>query len=125
VGHANLEASVLFEALGDDVNDVRVVVDDEDFTLAAFEGIGGNAVVLHEAVQSLARNAAELRAGYAEALELAIVKAANDRLLTDLADLGGFASREDSFHATIPCRHRAGRTSGAAGCVREITRKPM
>src|SRR5207244_2298736 len=71
--------------------------------LAALEGVGRDAVVLHELVQRLAGDAAKTRSRNAEAFELAIVEAANDRLLTDLADLGGFASRENGLHAcSIP-----------------------
>src|SRR5581483_3667842 len=62
-------------------------------------GLGRDAVVLHELVQGLARDAAEPRPGDAEALELAVVEATDDRLLADFADLGGFAGREHGLHA--------------------------
>src|SRR5262249_19543171 len=71
----------------------------QDLALSAFERIGGNAVVLHEFVKGLARDAPEPGARDAESLQLAVVEATDDGLLTDFANFGGFASREDGFHA--------------------------
>ena len=62
---------------------------------------------LYSASRGMRRN---LRAGHAEALELPVVEAADDGLLADLADLGGFAGREHRLHAFIhPCRLRPAR----------------
>src|SRR5262249_52644332 len=73
-------------------------VHDQRFALPAFEGIRGDAVFFHELVEDIARNPAELRAGHAKPLELAGVKAANDRLLADLANPGRFTRGVNRFH---------------------------
>ena len=99
VDAADVEAAVALQLIDDQFDQIFIVVDDEDLALAAIEGVGRNAVVAHERVELIARNAAEPAARNAEALQLARVEAANDRLLTDLANLGGFAGRENSFHA--------------------------
>jgi hypothetical protein len=45
---------------------------------------------------------------------LAVVEATDNGLLTDFANFGGFAGRENSFHAFfIPYWHTASRTSVA------------
>src|SRR5262249_17882753 len=74
--------------------------------LAALKSIGGNAVIPHELVQGLARDAAETGTGNPEAFELSVVEAPNDCLLADLANLGRLAGRENGFHAflSVPCR---------------------
>src|SRR5262249_42399516 len=72
-----------------------------DFALAAFQGIGRNAIVSHEAVERLARDAAEAGTGHPESLQLTIVKTTDDGLLTDFTDFGGFASRKNGLHASI------------------------
>ena len=95
---ADLEAAVAFQHVGDQLDQFLVVVDDQDLALAAFQGIGRNAVVAHERVQLVARDAAEAAARHAKSLELSGVEAANDGLLADLADLGRFAGRKHSFH---------------------------
>src|SRR5262249_10363887 len=48
------------------------------------------------------RNAAEPGARHPESLELPVVKATDNGLLRDLADLGGFAGRENGLHGFIP-----------------------
>src|SRR5262249_45355849 len=100
-GHAHLEAAVIFQNLGHELNQLDIVVDEQDLALAAFQGIGGNAVVLHELVQHFPRNTAEAGTGHAEALELPVVEATDNGLLADLANLGGFAGRENSLHEYI------------------------
>ena len=84
--------------IDDQFDQILIVVDDENLALAAIEGIGRDAVVAHERIELIARNAAEAAARHAEALQLAGIEATNDRLLADLANLGGFASGEYSFH---------------------------
>ena len=101
VAIAHLETAVLFEDLGHQLDQLGVVVDQKDLALAAFQGVGRNAVVLHELVQRFAGDAAEARAGNAEPLELPVVEATDDGLLTDLADFGGFAGRENGLHAFV------------------------
>ena len=76
-----------------------VVVDDKYFALAAIKSIGRNAVVAHERIELIARDAAEAAAGHTKTFELARIEATNDRLLADFANLGGFAGCEDGFHA--------------------------
>src|SRR5262245_64533016 len=95
---ANLESAIRFEMVADQFDEFLVIVNDQRFALPAFEGIGGNSVFLHELVQDVPRNPAKFRAGYAKALELARVKAANDRLLADLADSGRLTRGIDRFH---------------------------
>src|SRR5262249_26275433 len=99
---AHLEAAVLLEHVGHQLEQVGVVVDQEHLALAALQRVGGDAVVLHELVQGLAGDPAEAGAGDAEALEVAVVEATDDGLLADLANLGSFAGRENSFHAFVP-----------------------
>ena len=101
----------LSKHVGDQFDQFDVVVDEQHLPLAALQGIGRDAVVLHEREQLIARNAAEAAAGNAEAFQLAGVETANDRLLADLADLGGFARREYGLHALcttlLPSRNAA------------------
>src|SRR5262249_7931271 len=98
-GDAHLEAAVLLQHLGHQDDEVVVVVDQQHLALAALQRVGGDAVVLHEFVQGLARDAPEPRAGHPEALELTLVEAADDGVLADLADLRRLAGREYSLHA--------------------------
>ena len=101
---ADLEAAVALQHVGDQLDQFLVVVDDQDLSLAAFQGIGGNAVVAHEREKLIAGDAAKPAARHAESLQLSRIETANDGLLADLADLGRFAGREHSFHIrfTIP-----------------------
>src|SRR5262249_22567298 len=84
----------------------RLIIDEQNLALAALQGVGGDAVVLHELVEGLAGDAAELGARHAEALELPVVEATDDGLLGDLADFRGLAGREHGLHtnATLPAR---------------------
>src|SRR5437899_4733311 len=100
-GHADLEAAILVENLGHELDQLGVVVNEQHFALAAFKGVRGDAIVLHEAVERFARNAAEAGSGHAESLELPVVEAADDGLLAHLADFGGFAGRENSLHTIV------------------------
>src|SRR5262249_56779962 len=99
------------------------VVDDQDLSLPALQGIRGDAVILHEFVEGLAGDSAEPAARHPEPLELAVVEAADDGLLGDLADLRGLAGREHGLHAFVHPFTGAGpgRTSGLAA-VRRPTR---
>jgi len=104
---------MLDEELVHHLDDVDVVVDEQHLALAALQGVGRDLVVPHEAVQRLPRDPPELRPGHPEALQLAIVETADDGLLTDFANLRGFAGREYSLHVLIhPLRALARRTSG-------------
>ena len=108
----SLEAAVLVEELVHHLDQLDVVVHQQNLALAALQRVGGNAVVLHEFVQSFARDAPEAGTGHAEALQLAVVETTDNGLLADLADFGGFAGRKNSFHAfIIPYWHTASRTS--------------
>ena len=71
---------------------------------------------LYRASRGMRRN---LRAGHAEALELAVVEAADDGLLADLADLGGFAGREHGLHTFV---HPAGSAGSHEGGPRTAVR---
>src|SRR5262249_7917156 len=86
--------------------------------------VGGDLVVLHELVQGLARDAAEARAGHAEALELPVVEAADDGLLADLADLRRLAGREHGLHASSIPYGLGPWTSGAVGEGESALDKP-
>src|SRR4029077_19900226 len=61
-------------------------------------GIGRDAVVAHEQEQLIAGDAAEPASGHPKSLELTRIKAANNGLLADLANLGRFAGRKYSLH---------------------------
>src|SRR5439155_22634149 len=100
-GDADLEPAVFIKHLDDQLDQLGVVVDEQDLALAAFEGLGRDAVILHELVQGLPRDAAEPRSGHAEALELSVVETTDDGLLADFADLGGLAGREHGLHAYV------------------------
>ena len=108
VDAADLETPVALQHVGDQLDQLLVVVDQQHLPLAAFQGVGGDAVVPHEHVELLAGNAAETAAGHAESLQLSRVKTANDRLLADLADLGRLAGREHCLHVILPSLCLAG-----------------
>src|SRR5262249_51542372 len=92
-------AAVLLEDLGHEFDQFGIVVHQQHFALAAFEGVGGDAVVLHELVEGFAGNTAEPGAGHPEPFELTIVEAADNRLLAYFADFGGLAGRKNGLHA--------------------------
>src|ERR1043166_4082095 len=100
-GDLDLEAAVLFEELRHDFDELSVVVNEKDLAAARFERIGRDAVVLHELVQHFARDAAKARPRDSEALELPVVKATDNGLLADLANLGSFACRENGLHGYV------------------------
>src|SRR5262249_38101058 len=89
------------EDLAHKFDKLGIIVHQQHLALAAFEGIGGDAVVLHEFVERFARNAAEPGAGDPEAFELSVVETPNDGLLADLANFGRLAGREHGFHAFV------------------------
>src|SRR6516162_3167903 len=84
--------------IANQLNELFIVVNDQCLALAALEGVGRNAVLFHELIQNVARDAAELGPGDAESFQLAGIEAANDRLLADFADSGRFARGIDRFH---------------------------
>ena len=59
---ADLEAAVALQLIDDQLDQILIVVDDENLALAAVERIGRDAVVAHERVELIARNAAEAAA---------------------------------------------------------------
>jgi hypothetical protein len=95
---AGLEPGIVDQDVGDQVDDGLIVVHDQDPAASTFEGVGRDAVFLHEAVESFARNPAEPRARNPEPFELARVETTDDSLLAHLADLGGLTGREHGFH---------------------------
>ena len=104
-GDLDVEAAIFFEELGHDFDQFDVVIDQQDLTATAFEGVGRDAVVLHELVEHFARDAAKARPRDPKALELPVVEATDDGLLADLANLRSFACRENGLHGYIhPCR---------------------
>ncbi len=58
-------------------------------------------LVLHELQELIARNSAELASRNAKPPELPVVKAADDSLLTEPADVRGFAGREDAVMTKV------------------------
>lgn len=99
VGGADFEAAIAFEGVVHQVHQVLIVIDDEQFLLAAFEGVGGDTVVLHKNEQLIAWNPAKTAAGNSEAFQRSVVEATNDCLLAHLANLGGLAGRKNGFCA--------------------------
>src|SRR5262249_14885611 len=87
--------------VADQFDQVFVVVDDENLAFAAIEGVGRDAVVPHEGVELVARDAAKTAARDAETFELPGVEAADDCLLADLTNLRGFAGREHGLHSLL------------------------
>src|SRR5262249_13548942 len=84
--------------LRDQVDHRLIVIDDQDPSLPALEGIRRDAVLLHEPVERVARDPAESRAGDPEALELARVEAADDRLLAHFTYLSRLTRWENGLH---------------------------
>src|SRR5579875_2703137 len=112
---AHLETAVLLKELVHQLDQFRIVVHQKHFAFAAFQCIGGDAIVSHEFVEGFTRNAPEARSGHAEPFQLAVVEATDDGLLTDFANFGGFAGRKNGFHASfIPYWYTASRTSVAS-----------
>ena len=101
IGHANLKAPVLFKDLGHQLDQFRVVIDEQDLALPAFERVGWDAIVLHELVQGFAGNAAKPGTRYAKPFQLSVVEAANDCLLADLADFGRLTGRKNGLHGFV------------------------
>src|SRR5205085_520961 len=69
---------------GHQLNQFDIIIDQQHLALAAFEGIGGNTVVLHELIKRFARDAAKPGARDPKSLELPIVET------TDNGQLKGF-----------------------------------
>ena len=101
VDAADLEPAVAIQRVGDQFDQFVVVVDDQHLSFAAFQGVGGNAVVPHERKKLFAGNAAKPAARHAKPLELPRVETADNRLLGDLADLGRFAGCKHGFHVDV------------------------
>ncbi len=99
VGGLDLKSAVAFQHVDEQFHNFRIIVHDQDFLLAAVQGIRRNAVVLHECDQGIARNSAEPAARHAKAPKPAAVKTANDRLLRNLADLRSLAGGENPLHS--------------------------
>ena len=97
-GGLDLEASIAFEDVDEQLHNFRIVVDDKNFGFAVIKDVEWDAVVLHELDERFARNPPEATAGNAEALEATTVKATNDGLLRDLADVGSFSRSEHCLH---------------------------
>ncbi len=102
VGHADLEATVRFEDVPNQLDQFLVVIHDQRLAFAAFEGVGRNAVFLHELIEDVAGNTPKTRSGDSEPFELSGIKAADNGLLADLTDFGCFARRKDRFHEARP-----------------------
>ena len=120
VRDSDFEPTVGIQGIRNEFDQLGVVIDDQCLALTAFESISRNAVFLHELEEHISRDAAESRAGDSKSLELTRIKAANDRLLTDLTDLGGFARGEHCFHEHNPFCGKA----MSCNLQRSIVRQP-
>src|SRR5262249_17854006 len=98
VDAANVETAISIELIDDQFDQIFVVVNDKDFALAAVQGVRGDTVVPHERVELVPRNAAKSAAWNSKAFQLARVETADNRLLTDLTNLGSFTGRKNCFH---------------------------
>jgi hypothetical protein len=98
VVHDQRFAFAAFQGIANQFDQILVVVDNENFSPSAIEGIGRNAVVSHEGVQLLSRDTTKAAPWYAKSLKLTGVKTTDYRLLANLANLGRFASGENSLH---------------------------
>eukprot|EP01026_Neomeris_dumetosa_P051053 TRINITY_DN44864_c1_g1_i2.p3 TRINITY_DN44864_c1_g1~~TRINITY_DN44864_c1_g1_i2.p3 ORF type:complete len:130 (-),score=20.98 TRINITY_DN44864_c1_g1_i2:71-460(-) len=92
---AHLEAAVVRQDIVEELADALVVVDHEHPPLLTLERVERDPVVPHEAHELLARDPPELAARDTKPMQAAVVEAADDRLLADLADLRGLPGRED------------------------------
>src|SRR4051812_27675790 len=101
VDNLELEAIVVSQHFRDQVHHRLIVVDDQDPPPAALEGVGGDAILLHEPVECLPRNAPEPRSWHPKSAELTRVKTADNGLLTNLTNFGGFARREHGLHGRV------------------------
>ena len=108
----------------------EIVIDNENLPPTAFQRIGGDAVVPHEQEQLIAGNPSEPAARHTESLQLSGVEAANDRLLTHFANLGGLASCVHSLlhllYHPLPSRGTASqKRSLEALLIQRVSPKPL
>ena len=94
VGRSQFKSAVPLKCIRHQIDQVLVVVDDQQLLLAALQGIGRDAVFFHEIVEVVARDSAKPTPWHPKTFQRPVVEATNDCLLTDLADLGRFPSRE-------------------------------
>ena len=98
---SEVEAAVVLEDGGEHFDDAAVVVDDKDALGGAFDQVGRDSMGLHEIKEAIARDATKFRARHAKALEVALIEAADDRLLADSTDGCHFAGGEDGLGAAF------------------------
>ena len=96
----DVKSFVALKNVDQQLDQLLIIVDDENLSLATFQSIRRDAVFLHELKQQVARNPAEAAPWNPKTLQSSIVKAANDRLLTYFTNLGSLSSRENRL-----CRH--------------------
>ena len=94
---ADFEPTIPFQNVADEFNELFIVIDDENLVFRVLQVINRNSVFPHESDQLIAGNTTESASRNAKSFQLARVEAANDRLLTDLTDLGRFTGREDGL----------------------------
>jgi hypothetical protein len=97
VGGSDIESAISGKRVVHEVDQILVVIDDQQFLLAAFQGIGRDTVVFHEDKQLIAGNSSKPASWNAESFQRPIIKTTDNRLLANLADLGSLAGSENRF----------------------------
>ena len=102
-GNPDLKAAIFLKGLIYSRDEIRLIVDKQDFSLSAFQSIRRDAVVLHELVQR-SRDAPELRAGHRKPLSCPLSK---QRIMVCCETLQIFAASpvvNTVFIRSPPCR---------------------
>lgn len=94
---SDFKPAITFEDVADEFDQFFIVVNDQDFVFRVLQVVDRNSVLPHESDQLVTGNTTESASRNAKSLQLARIKAANNRLLTDLTDLGRFTCGEDGL----------------------------
>src|SRR5205085_7059083 len=101
IGRLYLKSAIPFQHVHKQFHNLRIVIHNQDFSLAGIQRIRGNSVVLHKGNQRLAGNSPKAASWNAKALQSPAVEAANDGLLRDFADFRGFTGCENGLHKLL------------------------
>jgi len=93
----DFKPAITFEDVADEFDQFFIVINDQDFVFRVLQVVDGNSVFPHESDQLVTGNTTESASRNAKSLQLARIEAANNRLLTDLTDLGRFTCGEDGL----------------------------
>src|SRR5271157_833461 len=96
-----LEPRIRGQYFRDQVDHGLIIVHDQNSPAAAFQSVGRDPVLFHEAKERLAGNSPKPRAGNPKAFQLSRVEAAYYGLLTDFANLRCLASRVHGLHVRV------------------------